>query len=204
MRVRDLLNERFINAIGNDEQAMATKAKYRDAVWDMLQRSYAPIGGIKGKGFESPEEMLKLPMWKIAVRGGKLRAVIIYKDKNGRKAVAVGTDGSSESKTLINDILRNEPTRSYSEKSKAALGKDMKTIPSDQIEDLLSTPDEVRKLFPGKEITAISDLPRAQWPEDAIASIGKYPILQKYGYVREIGGTPTFKVLIGTPGLSLK
>lgn len=204
MRIRDLLTERFINAVGNDEQAMATKAKYRDAVWDMLQRSYAPIGGIKGSGFESPEDMMNIPFWKIAVRDGVLRAVILYKDNYGRKSVAVGTDGSPEGSSFIEDVFRNDPSRSYSEKSKSALGKALKLIPRDRIEEYLSTPDEVQKVFPDKKIIALADLSKEDWPTDALFTINKYPFLIDYGYVRDLNGEFVFKVMTGTPYISIK
>ena len=49
------LEERFVNALPKDEDL---KAKYADKAWELLQKSYAPIGGIKGKGFESKEDMM--------------------------------------------------------------------------------------------------------------------------------------------------
>ena len=58
------ISERYVNAVGFDDTAMATKEKYKDQVWAILQRSYQSIGGIQGKGFESADDMMKLPMWK--------------------------------------------------------------------------------------------------------------------------------------------
>ena len=86
-----LLSERFINLIGDDER----KEDYRDQVWNLLQTSYKPIGGIKGTGFKSPDDMVKnIPFWKMAVKDGKVEAVIMYRDKGGRKSVAMGSTGS--------------------------------------------------------------------------------------------------------------
>ena len=68
----------------------------------MLQKSYAYIGGIKGSGFENPDNMVnKIKMWKIVKKNGKILAGIMYKDKNYRKAVAVFTDGTKEGKKRL-------------------------------------------------------------------------------------------------------
>lgn len=95
------LTEKFINLIG--EKDIEKKREYADRVWDILQRSYAKIGGIKGSGFKSKEDMIKnIPFWKIMKSNGKVIAVKLYKDKNGRKSVAGGTDGSKEAKLKFN------------------------------------------------------------------------------------------------------
>lgn len=95
------------------------------------------IGGIKGKGFNTPEEMLQFPMWKMGVRDGTVHAVIIYKDSGGRKSVAIGTDGSEQGAWFINDAYKQELSRSYGEKSKAALGKMMKLVPFNVLEEFI-------------------------------------------------------------------
>ena len=44
----------------------ADREKYAPAVWDLIQQSYAKIGGIKGKGFSSPDDMImSIPFWKL-------------------------------------------------------------------------------------------------------------------------------------------
>ena len=97
IKFKTYLNEGFVNLIHDDPK----KSQYVDAVWDMLQTSYAKIGGIKGNGFQSKEAMMSLPFWKVGTVKGKPVAVTIYKDKSGRKAVASGTDGSDEGKMRI-------------------------------------------------------------------------------------------------------
>ena len=200
---KNYLNEGFVNLINDDPR----KADYVDVVWDMLQRSYAPIGGIKGNGFQSKEAMMRLPMWKVATVKKKPVAVIIYKDKGGRKAVASGTDGSADGKMRIKDMVKNEIRRSYGEKSKAALGLALKLHSPEAIKQYLIKPDQVAKMSPDDEITPIKDVPKTQWPDDAKQSIEKYPYLLDYGYLRtigDVGGTKLFKVMIGTPGQTIR
>jgi hypothetical protein len=204
MLVEHIINEAYVNAIGTDPKAIATKKKYLKQVWDILQSSYESIGGIKGNGFQSPEAMLELPMWKLGVRDGRVHAVAVYKDKNGRKAVAVGTDGSNEGKWFISDMFKNEFERSYSEKSKAALGATLKTYPFKVLEPFIISPDRVAEMNPQDRIIPIADLDRNEWPGDARLTLSKYPQLIDYGYMRDIGGELVFKVMIGTPGKNIK
>lgn len=205
MLVEQIIQERYVNAVGFDPETQKVKQRYLDQVWDILQQSYAPIGGIKGKGFESPEDMLNLPMWKMGIRDGRVRAVIMYKDKNGRKSVAVGTDGSEEGQWFVNDIFKNELSRSYGEKSKAALGKMMKTYPFDVLEPFLVSPDRVAEMNPQDRVIPIKQVPKKDWPVDAVMTLNKYPQLIDYGYLRDIApGTTLFKVMLGTPGKTIR
>jgi len=204
MLIEQIITERYVNAIGTDDRAMGIKRKYVDQVWDILQKSYAPIGGIKGNGFRSPQDMMSLPMWKLGVRDGQVHAVIMYKDRAGRKSVAVGTDGSEESKWFIDDMYGRELYRSYGEKSKAALGKVMKMFPFDVIEPYLTSPDRVAEMTPDEQIIPINDVARKDWPADAVMTLNRYPQLIDYGYLRELGNEMVFKVMVGTPGNPIK
>jgi len=203
MLINEVLSETYVNAIGIDDKAIATKKKYLKQVWNILQRSYASIGGIKGDGFGSPEEMLRMPMWKIGVRNGVVHAVSIYRDKNGRKLVAKGTDGSKEGMWFINDMAKTERIRSYGEQSKAALGKTLKTFPFDVLKPFLATPEEAEAAV-GKKVIPLKKVPKDKWPDDAKLTLSKFPQLIDYGYLRDIGGTYMFKVMIGTVGKSIK
>jgi hypothetical protein len=196
------LLEKFVNAVGNDETAMATKKKYMDQVWDLLQHSYRKIGGIAGKGFETKEAMLNIPMWKIVTQNGNVVACIMYKDKGGRKSVAMGSDGSDYARKNITNSLAAELGRAYGEKSKAALGLLLKTVPWDILQDFLQPPAAASKIL-GKEVTAIKDIPQEQWPEDAKFTIEKFPEIVNFGYVRELNGQLLFKVMSGTPGKNI-
>ena len=99
------------------------REQYKDEVYELLQSAYAGIGGLKGSGFNSADDMVKnIPMWKLSRKDGKIVAGVLYKDKGGRKIVASFTDGSTEGKKQLADILKNEFSRSYTEVSEAALG----------------------------------------------------------------------------------
>jgi len=191
------LSERFKNAVGDKD--IELKRKYVDQVWDVLQKSYAEIGGIKGRGFSSKEDMIEnIPMWKMAVQNEKVVAVIMYKDSNGRKSVAIGTDGSEKGKERAADMVKNDLKRSYGEKSKAALGLLLKLYPTDVIEPFIKPIPEVEKLL-GYEVTPIAKVPKNEWPDDAKYTLNKFPYLIKYGYLRELGDELHFKIMLGTP-----
>ena len=193
------LNEGFVNLINDNPK----KSDYIDAVWDMIQKSYAPIGGIKSRGFDSKESMMKIPFWKIGTVNGKPVAVTFYKDKNGRKSVASGTDGSDDGKKRIVDMMKNELKRSYGEKSKASLGLMLNIVPPDVIKQFLIPPKEVAKLSGGDEIIPVKGY-KGELPKDAKMTLEKHPHLKDYGYLRDFGGTMMFKVMLGTPGKSIK
>jgi hypothetical protein len=203
MLVENIITEKFVNAVGTSDRAMAIKKKYMQPVWDILQSSYASIGGIKGNGFQSPESMLQLPMWKLGIRDGTVHAVLIYKDKGGRKSVAMGADGSREGVWFVRQFFANEMRRSYGEKSKAALGTVMKTVPFNVLEEFIITPQQVAEMVGDDEVIPIADVDKSEWPGDAQLTLNKYPQLIEYGYLRDIGGEMTFKVMIGSPGLSI-
>jgi len=194
-----ILVERFINAVGNAPQALQTKDKYKQQVWDVLQKSYARIGGLKGSGFGSVDDMVaSIPFWKIAIRDGAVRAVVMYKDKNGRKAVAAGTDGSADGISLYKEMSKADIDRAYGEKSKAALGMLMNTIPWEVLQSYTLTPSQAQKNT-RFDIAPIVDVPENEWPMDAATTLAKFPQLIDYGYITTIGGNPVFKVMFGTP-----
>lgn len=198
------LEEKFLNAVGDSDEALAKKEKYKMEVWNILQSSYEAIGGIKGSGFGSPDDMLKIPMWKMGIRNGKLHAVVMYKDKGGRKSVACGSDNSTEGKWFIADIFKSEIKRSYGEKSKAPLGLMMKLVEWPALKHFTVKPVDVQKMSPKDKITTLKSTPRNQWPKDAIMTIDRYPQLLEYGYFRVFNGEPIFKVMFGSPGLNIK
>jgi len=190
-----LITERFVNALPKDEDL---KEKYKDQVWKLLQDSYKSIGGIKGSGFQSPDDMVKsIPFWKMLVKDGVVELVIMYKDSGGRKSVAIGTTGSMYAKKQLSSIFKEEVKRSYGEKSKAALRLVMKTVPWDILQNLIVHPKDIKGVVPIKSIN------KKDWPEDAKLTLDKYPELIEFGYLRDINGEQIFKVRIGTPGLNI-
>lgn len=194
------IEERFVNALPKDDEI---KAKHADKAWELLQKSYAPIGGIKGKGFNSKDDMMKIPFWKMIVQNGELKGIVFYKDKGGRKSVAVGTDGSDYAKAKVADIMKNDVKRSYGEKSKAALGTMMKQLPWDVLQQFTKTPEEAAKILKKDDVVGVRKY-KGEMPKDAEQTLQKYPELKDYAYIRDIGGVPTFKVMFGTPGKSIR
>ena len=173
------LIERYVNAFQADT---AIREQYADQVWAILQASYTKIGGLKSTGFGSAQEMIDtIPFWKLGVRDGKVRAVMMYKDKNGRKGTAAGTDGSPEGKELLKDILRNDFSRSYIEVSHDLL-RFMKYNFPEEMERYAISPEKA-KAITGKDSTPIDD------PDE---------------YVRMVAGEPIRKRMVGTPGKTIK
>lgn len=188
---KEFLTEGFKNLLTREE-----KEQYVDDVYDILQRSYESIGGIKGSGFSSKEDMINnIPFWKVSTVNGKPVAVVMYKDSNGRKFVALGTDSSIEGKRKIIEMMKADLTRSYGEVSKSALSVLMKTIPWNILKNYAIKPDNASEIL-GKEIIHGKDYPNL--PEDAKLVLEKYPYLIDYGYLREINGRLMYKVMFGT------
>lgn len=172
--VDQFLVERFINIFSNNDM----KHKYMNQVWKILQDSYAYIGGIKGEEFVSPEAMLKVPFWKLSIKNGNVVMVRMYKDHNGRKTIAGGTDGSIEGKTAMMQTMKSDFQQGYSEVSGAAETFIQKRfpelynkfrIPANQVSDIIHKKIE---LIDGDE----------------------------YHYMRTIGGEKVEKILLGTLG----
>lgn len=196
---RKTLEERFLNLFYSDE---AKREEYADEVWDILTRSYSSIGGLKIKGLESKSEMIKeIPFWKIAKKGSKVVAVSLYKDKKGRKRVAIGTDGSSEGKNALIEIYEEDFKRAYFEVSGPSLGFILKTLGEGFITKHLKTPEEASRIL-GKELPKIGkDDERS--PEIS-KFLSKYRWIRKYFYKRELGGKTYYKVMMGSSGKTIR
>lgn len=197
----ETVNESFKNALPSD---VDLKNKYKDQVWNLLQDSYKSIGGIKGSGFNSVDDMLNIPMWKMNIINGKVVAVVMYKDKGGRKLVAIGTDGSDKAKSILDGVMKQEVGRSFMELSKGALGSFLKKTPENIVHMYAKTPEEADKLLPKDEILYVKDLDDSEIPSDGKLSLSKYPYIKQYAYIRDIGGEPYFKVMFGTEGKTIK
>ncbi len=92
LTIANILFERYVNLHTSQQLA-----PYIDEIWDMLIKSYEPIGGFKSA--KSKEDLIrKTGLAKLVRRNGKIVAVKIYKDELGRKSIAGGTDGSTEGK----------------------------------------------------------------------------------------------------------
>lgn len=169
---KKFLVERYINLFTPDE-----KEPYADEVWDLLQKSYAYAGGIKGSGFKNKEDMIQnIPFWKLVKKDGKIVSVRMYKDKEGRKAVAAATDRSREGVESYRKIAKDDLERAYIEVSDKAL-ESMKKMLGDDFYKYAIPVEIVKKKLPDDEIKPID----------------------KYFYQREIGGEWITKIMLGNP-----
>lgn len=197
-----LLTENFKNYIGFGEASIEGRKKYIDQVWSILQKSYSTIGGIKGSGFESKQALIeKMPFWKLYVQNDKVIAAAFYKDKGGRKAVAIASDGSQKAKQIIAGIYKASLTTSYGEKSGSAIGFLMKNVDFGVLENFLILPKDVKSVS-GDDVTPVRD-PAKLNDKDRL-TYDKFPQPRDYFYTREIGGESHLKVMVGTPGLRIR
>lgn len=190
MKFQQYLQERFINLLPGDE---SEKQKHAEHVFGMLKKAYEPIGGIHGSGFKSPEDMVKnIPMWKMHHKDGKVRAVSLYKDKEGRKRVAVATDGTAEGKAGLANMMRDDlkQHRSYGELSGPSLSFLKKQLPAGEMHKHLIPREHVAKIS-GEEIRN---------PPANDAELQKHPDLKDHLYQRKIGDEWHTKVMLGTVG----
>lgn len=195
------ITENYKNFIG--PKSRENREKWVDQTWDILQKSYAPIGGIKGSGFNSKQDMIdNIPFWKLYTKNDKVVAAASYKDKGGRKSVAIATDGSDLGKKIVGDMFKSSLGVSYGEKSGPALGGMMKTVPWDELQKFLLTPDQVSKVT-GKKVVALTKVDVDKLDAKDKKTVDKFPQLEPYFYVRELGGEMHLKVAMGTPNLPI-
>lgn len=196
-----IITENYKNFIG--PQSVVDRKKWVNQVWDILQKSYAPIGGIKGSGFKTKEDMIEnIPFWKIYTKNGKVVAAAFYKDKNGRKAVAIATDGSDLGKTIVGQIYKASLGVSYGEKSGAALATMIKTVPWETLQNFLILPHVAARIS-GDELIPIAKYGADKLnPKDRF-TYDKFPQLKPWFYVRELGGHMHLKVMMGTHNLPI-
>ena len=173
--MKTIINETYKNLLTRNQ-----KERYVDEVWDVLQRSYADIGGLKGKGFETKEDMIvSIPFWKISLRDDEVVACLLYKNKGGRKTVAIGTNGTRQGVGDLAKMLKEEfsQQRSYTELSGPAL-KFTRKILGDEFHQYVIPPEEAMKILGVNDLNIVND-------EE---------------YSRNINGHDMTKVMMGTPG----
>jgi len=144
-RFKQFLNEKMDNLFTTDQ-----KQRYAQQVWDILQTSYKQAGGIHGSGFKNIEDMINnIPFWKISRTGDTVKAVVMYKEKLGRKSVAGGTDGTPEGKEALAKMKEDElkTGRSFGEISDAALLFNIKKLGYKFIEYIVPFKEAKEKLF---------------------------------------------------------
>jgi len=195
------LQENYKNFIGPSSEQ--DRLLWIDQVWDILQSSYKAIGGIKGNGFTNKESLVtNIPFWKLYTKNDKVVAAAFYKDKSGRKAVAIATDGSELGSKIVSDMYQAGLGVSYGEKSGKALGKMMKVVPWDVLQGFMLKPADVSKLT-GDATVVVDKFGYDNLDDKDKFSYDKYPKLRPYMYVRELGGSMHLKVSIGTPNLPI-
>jgi len=169
---KQLLLERYVNLFGKDQIA-----PYIDDIWNILQKSYAPIGGFRTAA--SKEDLLnKVDFAKLARKNGKIVAAAVYKDKHGRKTVGIGFDGTEEGKaavlrTYLEDVKQKRAWGEFSGKAEGVMLK-YGGIP-----------------IPNKYAAQILGKPIKELNPDG------------YHYTREIGGENHEKIIIGHLNLDL-
>ena len=99
--------ESFVNLYKEDPK-MNKFDDYKNEVYDILDKSYAPVGGMLG--IANPEELVaEANFWKLWRENGKIIAAAIYKLKNGkRKLVYLGSDGTERGKAMLTRILEDD------------------------------------------------------------------------------------------------
>lgn len=124
----EYLEERFLS-IGFDKSQEGHRERHRQEIHDILKHSYShpSIGGYSGLKSGSKEESdaihkdISASHIKAVKRNGKISAVALYKNSHGRKAIALGTDGSQQGKKDFKHILHDDHKmkRSWAEVSGA-------------------------------------------------------------------------------------
>ena len=174
MRIADL-TETFDNLLPQDPKREILGPQ----VFDLLTQAYQSIGGIKGNGFNSVEDMIQnVPFWKIFRRGKDIKAVMLYKDKGGRKRVAMATDGTPDSKAMLAKMIADEHkfNRSYGEISGPSLRFHQRVL-GDEFDKVTIPVEQVKKMV-----------------DDEIRPVSNFE------YQRNIGGEWITKRMIGNPG----
>ena len=163
-----LIQEKYINTLTKSDFQ-----KYIDPVWDIMQRTYEPIGGF-GTAKTKEELLDKVDFAKLVQKDGKIIAAALYKGKDdNRKAIAKGSDGTLEGKNAVKKIYYDDikMSRAWGEFSGAAEKLMLKAggqmIPNKYVEKLID-----------KKVSSFND--------------------DGYHYTRNIGGEDHEKVIIAT------
>jgi len=169
MNFKEFINETIANLWGYKEIK-----PYADDIFGKLQKAYEKVGGIKGSGFSTPDEMAKkMKLIKITKRDSVITAGLIYKDKDFRKRVAIFTDGTTLGKSDLRNMLKADFERTVMEVSHASLRYIEKEFPQEVKKYAIKT-DQVEKML-SKPIEIIDD----------------------YRYIRNINGTEITKRMFG-------
>lgn len=188
MRFKEFISETYVNLLPKDSEE---KNKHAPHVFHMLQRAYAPIGGLAGNGFKDHHDMVKnIHMWKLHKKNGHVHAAVLYKDKHGRKMVACASDGSHEGKEALGSMLKDDITkkRAHGEVSGPALHFLKKQVGGD-LKPHAMTREQAAAAMPEDKIR--------KPPHDDI-EIKNHPELKDHFYQRKLGdGQWHTKLMVG-------
>jgi hypothetical protein len=186
---KHFLSEGYKNLFASQE-----KEKYAKEAFEQLTAAYSKVGGLIGKGFKNQQDFIdNIPFWKLKLSAsGKIIAAAYYRDKGGRKRVAVSTDGSVAGRTALADILVSDLTqgRSFAEQSGPSLGFLVKMVGYDVIKKYAIPFEKFVELSGSKSIIRASETD----PE-----IMKHHELKTFFFQRKIGDSWHTKIAIGTP-----
>jgi hypothetical protein len=173
-----MLLEHYVTLFNDNDEDFEKKKQYLDQVWDVLQSSYAPIGGIAN--MSDPEDLLDDEfMWKLVTRGEKVVAVTICKySGNDRKLVCGGSDGTPQGKKDFYKLCQEDADR-VERNSWAEVSGSMEGVFLFKLNGVPIPVDIAKKILAdrGKEIISTSK--------------------DGFHYTRDIGGKPYEKIMIG-------
>lgn len=104
----DVLNEKFINWFPQEDPDGVLTTEYADALSNMIDISYAPIGGFKHGHYDIKEFIDDCSLIKIYKSNGVPAAFRASKDKYGRKAICSGTNGTMAGKHGLYLIFKED------------------------------------------------------------------------------------------------
>lgn len=171
----ELITEHFINVFVDENEDLVSK--WGKQVMDMLEKAYAPIGGLLG--CDTLDDLVNdSDLWKLCTKSGRLVAVAIYNFKRGgRKLMYVATSGDEEGKTWLYKILSDDIKFKDRSAWMEVSGK-MEHIMAKQ--GAIPVPAEIaQRVMKDKQFISISD--------------------DGYHYTRLIGGEPHEKIMFGYP-----
>ena len=190
---KEYLEEGYKNLFTVDQ-----KRKYAEEAFAQLQKSYEKIGGIHGGGFNDVEDFIaNIAFWKLRFGpDGKLVAGAYYKDRAGRKRVAVSSDGSALGKKYVADMMISDLTqgRAFVEQSSSSLSFVAKQIGYELLAKYAIEPKTFAKISGDQLFPVDSDDPE----------MIKHPPLKKFFYRRDIGGELHTKIALGSTGKQIK
>lgn len=186
------LTEGFKNLFHEED-----KKKFADEAFAQIHKSYEKVGGIHGAEFANVDTFIqKIPFWKLRFgANGEIIAGAYYKDKGGRKRVAVSSNNTPEGKKYVAMIMVEDlrQGRSYGEVSSASLAFLVKMVGYDILMPFI---------IPPAKLAAISG-DTLQPVDDNDPELKLHPKLKPFFYSRLIGGEAHTKIALGTVGKHL-